>query len=157
MPPQTAPVPAPTEPVAGWLLLAAARASASEVCCRPIAEDAASAEVEEHCRRHDRNDLMRLETGREPYPSRLETDHDAVRGCQPIRAPTGEYDRMHPLDDRRWIQEVGLSSSRSATAYVNPTDSAVAGNYDGGPRQPAVAVRSVVPNLKTLDHPLPLF
>ena len=128
----------------------------SEVCCRPIAEDPASAEVEEHRRRHDRNDLMRLETGGEPYPSRLETDHDAVRCRQPVRAPAGEHDRMHPLDDRRWIQEVGLTSSRATAAYVNPADSALAGNYDGGPRQPAVAVRSVVPYLKTLDHPLPL-
>ena len=128
----------------------------SEVCRRPIAKDAASAEVEEHRGRHDRNDLMGFETGGEPYTGCLETDHYAVRCRQSVRAPAGEHDRMHPLDDRRWMQEVGLSSSRATAAYVHPADSAVAGHHDGRPRQPAVAVGSVVPNLKTLDHPLPL-
>jgi len=98
--------------------------------------------------------MMRLRTDREPYPGRLKTEHDAIRCREPVRAPAGEHDRMHPFDDRRWIQEVGLSRSRATAAYVNATDRAVAGNYDGGPRQPAVAVRSVVPYLKTLDHPL---
>ena len=98
---------------------------------------------------------MRLETGGESYPGCLQTFHDAVGRRQPVRAPTGEHDRMHPLHERRWLQEVGLSSTRAAAAYVNPTDSAFAArNHNGRARQPAVAVRSVVPYLKTLDHPL---
>ena len=69
---------------------------------------------------------MGLRTDREPYPGRLKTEHDAVRCREPVRAPAGEHDRMDPLDDRRWIQEVGLSSSRATATYVNASDSAVA-------------------------------
>ena len=65
------------------------------------------------------------------------------------------HDRMYPLDEGRWLQEVGLSSTRAPTAYVHSADRSVAGQHHGRPSQPAVAVRSVVANLKTLDHPLP--
>src|SRR4029453_1125462 len=92
----------------------------AEVRRRAIAEDAPSAEVEEHRRRHDGHDLMRLATDGEPYPGRLETEHDAVRCRQSVRAPTGEHDRMHPLNERRWLQEVGLSSTRAATPSTPP-------------------------------------
>ena len=61
---------------------------------------------------------------------------------------------MHPLDGRRWMQEVGLSSSRAAAAYVHPSDGAVARHHNSRPGQPAVAVRGVVADLKPLDHPL---
>ena len=100
---------------------------------------------------------MGFETGGEPYTGCLETFHYAVRCRQSVRAPAGEHDRMHPIDDRRWIQEVGLTSSWAAAAYVHAADSAVTSQHDGRTGEPAVAIRGVVSYLKALDHSLPLF
>ena len=43
--------------------------------------DTAATEVEDHRRRHDRDDLVRLEANWPPNSSRLETGHDAIRCC----------------------------------------------------------------------------
>ena len=59
---------------------------------------------------------MGFESGEEPDPARLETVDYAVRCRQPVRAPAGEHDCMHPIDERRWMQEVGLTSSRTPAA-----------------------------------------
>jgi hypothetical protein len=52
------------------------------------------------------------------------------------------------------MQEVGLSSSRTAAAYVHTSDGALARHHNSRPGQPAVAIGGVVADLKPLDHPL---
>ena len=97
---------------------------------------------------------MRLETDRPPDSRRLETCHDAIRCRQPVRAPTGEDDRIDPVDHRRRVQQVCLASSRATAAYVDAADRAPLRQHHCRPGQPAVAVRGVVADLKPLDHPL---
>ena len=97
---------------------------------------------------------MRLRTNRPPYAGRLETSHDAIRCGQPVRAPASEYDRMHPVDRRRGMQEVSLSSARAAAAYIHPADRSVASQHHGRPGEPAFAVGCVVADLESFDHVL---
>src|SRR5215212_8478807 len=52
------------------------------------------------------------------------------------------------------MQQVRLSGSRAAAAYIDATNCALAGQHNRRPGQPAVAVRGVVADLKALDHQL---
>ena len=99
------------------------KSQTSELSRWPIAEGATAAEVEDHRRRNDRNDLMRLEADRQANSGGLEAFHDAIRGRQPVRAAAGEHDRIHPLDHRCRIQQVGLEYPAAAT-YVDSPDRA---------------------------------
>ena len=97
---------------------------------------------------------MRFQADRPPDSGVLETGHHAVRRCQPVRASTGKDDGVNPVDRCRWIQQVGLSGSRATAAYIHPTYCAAPSHHNGRPRQPAIAIRRVMADLKTLDHAL---
>jgi hypothetical protein len=97
---------------------------------------------------------MRLQADRESNTGRLESSHNAVRRRKSVRTTAGEHDRMHAFDSCRRMQQVRLSSSWAAAAYIDATNCALAGEHNRRPGQPAVAVRGVVADLKALDHQL---
>ena len=120
----------------------------------PVAEHAAATKIEDDRRWDDRNHVIRLWTNWPPNSSCLQPVHDAVGCHQSVRAPTGEDDRIDPVDQRRRVQQVRLPGARAAATYVDPTDRTPARQHHCRPRQPALAVRGVVADLKALDHPL---
>jgi hypothetical protein len=61
---------------------------------------------------------------------------------------------MDPVDRSCRMQQVSLACSRTATAYVDPADRTASCHYYGRPGQPGLGIRCVVPDLKSLNHPL---
>ena len=152
IPPHLAPVPAPTRARGRAFGGGRRQGPAAEVGGRPVAEDPAPVEVEDHRRGHDRHDLAGLGADGKADAGLLQAGHHPVGGGQPVRAAAGEHDRVHALDHRGRVEQIGLPGAGPAAAYVHPADRAGAGQNHRGPGQPAVAVSRAVPDLETVDH-----
>ena len=123
----------------------------AELGVRPVAEDAARAEVEDDRRRDDRHDVVRLQADLEPAAALLEPGHHAAGRVEAVRAAAGEADAVDLADHVQRVQRVGLPSSGSAAAHVDAADRARRRQHDRRAGQPAPAGALVVADLEPGD------
>src|SRR4029079_7590475 len=95
-------------------------------CARPKAElvvwavrkSTTTTKIEDDCRGHDRNDVTWPRPDRKPGVVPFVPPHDPVRSREAIRTSARQADRLHPIDHRRRIEQVGLARSGPATANI---------------------------------------
>ena len=87
-----------------------------------------------------------------PRPSLGQGGHHPVGRGQPVGAAATEHHRVHLLDQRPRIEQVGLPGARGAAADVHATDGAALAEHHRGAGQPALAVGGVVSDGEAADH-----
>ena len=123
IPPHRAPVPAPTQPDNGRSVDAAASARRPNSAVgrlpksppRPRSKITAAGTI---------GTIWPGSADGKADAGRLQAGHHPVGGRQPVGAAAGQHDRMHPLDHRGRVEQIGLPGAGPAAADVHPADRA---------------------------------
>ena len=126
----------------------------AEAGIRPMPEVAAAAEIEDHRRRHDGDDVAGSGTrGADGEAERafLEPGHHPVGGGQSVRAATGQAHGVDLFDEVVRLQRVGLSRARPAASDIDAGRRSLRCEHHGGTGLPAASDPLVVSDANSFD------
>jgi hypothetical protein len=132
--PARAPAPAPTFDLGGGCVVG----GLAEAGVRVVGEATAAAQVEDHRAGDDRHHFTRT-AHRDADAIPQQSPGHPVGGREPEGGAAAEDERVDPLHEVLWVEQVGLAGAGAAAADVDTTDRSLRrSEHDGRAGQPAV-------------------
>ncbi len=90
--------------------------------------------------------MVRQRSDRKAGATFLVPAHHPVSGGEPVGTAPGETDRLHPVDHRRRVEQVGLASARASATHVARCHRPAVDAHHGGSGAPTAPTSLVVPD-----------